>query len=112
MYLEVEQAERSDDREWQMKMALLGADPDRFGPVIFPVPKAKVPKDEIVMEELQPGDITSEGFHPDITVRYKKTPTAQEVDEILAQFPQEQLLGLEDFKRFGPDERLANGQRH
>jgi hypothetical protein len=108
MYLEVEQADKADDREWQVKMALLSADPVRFGPIIFP--SGKQEPDEDVVEELQPGDLTVSGFHPDITVRYKEVPSLEEVEEILSEFPQDLMLGAEDFQ-FAQDERLANGHK-
>jgi hypothetical protein len=108
MYLEVEQADKADDREWQVKMALLSADPVRFGPIIFPTGKKE--PDEVVVEELQPGDLTVSGFHPDITVRYKEVPTLEEVEQTLASIPQDLLLGVEDFQ-FARDERLANGHK-
>jgi hypothetical protein len=112
MYLTVEQQEKAEEREWQVKMAFLTSDPDRFGPVVFPTKEKVEDEDEIVIEELQPGDLTAGGFHPDIKVKYKNVPTQQEVEETLAQFPQEQVLGLEDFRKFAPDERLANGSAH
>lgn len=109
MYLQVEQDEKVDDREWQVKMALLSADPAHYGPAIFPEAK---PKQEVdVVEELQPGDLTVGGFNPDIKVRYKQLPTPEEVEEVLAEFPEDLVLGIDDFQ-FSRDERLTNGRRH
>jgi hypothetical protein len=107
MYLEVEQREKAKDQEWQMKMALLSFDPAHFGPIVFPAPKEK----EEQLLPLQPGELTVGGFHPDVTVKYAEVPTPEEVEEILAQFDPEQVLGVEDF-RFAQDERLTNGRRH
>ena len=108
MYLQVEHTEKAEDKEWQVKMALLSADPVRFGPIIFPASKEE--PDEKAIEELQPGDLTVGGFNSDITVKYKRIPTPEEVEEILAGFPQEMTLGVDDFQ-FARDERLTNGHR-
>jgi hypothetical protein len=99
MYLETERAERSEEREWQVKLAMLTADPVRFGPIVFP--QAKEPEERPI--ELQPGDLTVGGFSPDIVVKYETVPTPQEVEEVLAQFDPNQVLGTEDFQ-------LANGK--
>jgi hypothetical protein len=107
MYLQVEHLEKAEDKEWQVKMALLSADPVRFGPIIFPA--SQTAPDEEVIEELQPGDLTVGGFNPDITVKYKHVPTPEEVEKILSEFPQDMMLGVEDFQ-FAKDERLANGR--
>jgi hypothetical protein len=108
MYQEVDRGEKSEEREWQVKLALLSADPVQFGPIIFPEPKTEAPQREI---ELQPGDLTVGGFSPDITVKYKEVPTPEEVEEILAQFDPKQVLGIEDFQ-FAKDERVTNGRNH
>jgi hypothetical protein len=105
MYLEVEAKEKSDDQEWQMKMALLANSPSEYGPVIF-----KAPPEEPV-QELRKDELTSEGFSPDVTVKYAHVPTPQEVEETLAMFPAEMVLGLDDLK-FAKDPRLANGRSH
>jgi hypothetical protein len=105
MYLEVERAEKADAREWQVKIALLTADPAHFGPIVFPTQDDREPD----LVELQPGDLTVSGFHPDITVRYRDVPTPEEVEQTLASIPQDLLLGVEDFQ-FARDERLANGK--
>jgi hypothetical protein len=110
MYLQVERDEKADDREWEVKMALLSADPARYGPVIFPESKPK--EEEVVVEELQPGDLTVGGFHPDITVKYANVPTPEEVEEVLAEFPEDLVLGIDDFHQFSRDARLTNGRRH
>jgi hypothetical protein len=43
-------------------------------------------------------------------VRYKEVPTLEEVEQTLAEIPQDLLLGVEDFQ-FARDERLANGHK-
>jgi hypothetical protein len=104
MLLEVEQKDKAKDQEWQMKMALLAADPAHFGPVVFPAPKEEEPE----YEDLQPGELTVSGFHPDVVVKYATVPTPEEVEEILAQFDPSQVMGVEDFQ-YARDERLTNG---
>jgi len=84
--------DRQEDREWSMKMALLSADPATYGPLIFPAKK----EDE-VFEEIKPGDITSAGFNPYVKIKYSRLPTSKEVEEALAEFPQELVMGVEDF---------------
>jgi hypothetical protein len=106
MLLEVEQKEKAKDQEWQMKMALLSNDPGHFGPMIFPTPKE--PEEPLL--DLQPGELTVGGFHPDVVVKYAEVPTPEEVEEILAQFDPNQVLGIEDFTKFADDERLGNGR--
>lgn len=108
MLIEVEQKEKSKDQEWQMKMALLANDPAHFGPIIFPAPKEA----EVPLIDLQPGELTVGGFHPDVTVKYAEVPTPEEVEEILAQFDPSQVLGIDDFTKFAPDERITNGSGH
>ena len=84
--------QKAEDREWAMKMALLSADPGVYGPLVFP------PEDEPeVFEEVRPGDITSAGFSPGVRVKYRHLPTPEEVEAALAEFPQELVLGMDDF---------------
>jgi hypothetical protein len=105
MYLETEYAEKSEEREWQVKLAMLTADPAKYGPIVFPAPK----KAEERPMELQPGDLTVGGFSPDITVKYETVPTPEEVEEILAEINPEQVLGVEDFQ-FANGKGLTNGK--
>jgi hypothetical protein len=108
LFMELERDEKSEEREWQVKMALLAADPAQFGPIVFP--GTKEPEERPM--ELQPGDLTVGGFSPDITVKYDRIPSPEEVEEILAQFDPNQLLGVDDFSgQFAKDERLTNGHR-
>ena len=51
-----------------------------------------------------------EGFSPEVQVKYAHVPTPEEVEETLAQFPQELVLGLEDIQ-FARDPRLATNGR-
>jgi hypothetical protein len=105
MYLAVVAQEKADDQEWTMKMALLANNPAEFGPVIF-----KIPPEEPV-QELRKDELTMEGFSPEVQVKYTHVPTLQEVEETLAMFPRELVLGIEDIK-FARDPRLAgNGHK-
>lgn len=106
MYLEVGQKERADDREWQVKMALLTNNPAQYGPIVFPESK----ETEEQVEELRPGELTVSGFHPDVKVKYRDLPTPEEAEEILAQFDPEQVFGVEDFQVAKQFERMTNGR--
>jgi len=105
MYLVALAQEKADDREWDTKMALLANDPPEYGPVIF-----KEPSNDEPIQELRRDELTVEGFSPDVTVKYAHVPTIQEVEETLAMFPREMVLGVEDLK-FAQDPRLANGHK-
>ena len=104
MYLGVIAQEKAADQEWQMKMALLANNPAEYGPVIFETsPEAPV-------QELRKDELTMEGFSPEVQVKYAHVPTPEEVEETLAQLPQELVLGLEDIQ-FARDPRLATNGR-
>ncbi len=101
LYLEIVAKEKADDREWEMKMALLANNAPEYGPIIFKTPSTAEP-----LQELRKDELTSEGFSPDVQVKYAHVPTPQEVEETLAMFPKEMVLGLDDLK-FARDPRLA-----